>query len=86
MPVLPVLANAMDGPALERISLRRDEDANMAWAIEEDIEGPFGRPLRRRQAWEPKDFDALEPGDAWPYRVQTDVPPWWIPLVPERVA
>jgi len=86
VPVLPVLANAMDGPALERISLRRDEDANMAWAIEEEIEGPFGRPLRRRQAWEPKDFDALEPGDAWPYRVQTDVPPWWIPLVPERVA
>lgn len=86
LPVLPVLANAMDGPALERVSLRRDEDANMAWAVEEEIEGPFGRPLRRRQAWEPKEFDALEPDQAWPYKVQTDVPPWWIPLVPERIG
>jgi len=86
LPILPVLANAMDGPALERVSLRRDEEANMAWAVEEEIEGPFGRPLRRRQVWEPKEFETLENDVPWPYKLQMDVPPWWIPLIPERIG
>ncbi|MCB5200481.1 hypothetical protein LGQ03_14625 [Loktanella sp. TSTF-M6] len=85
LPILPVTAGAMNGPAIETVGFRRDEEANLAWAIEEEIEGPFGLPLRRRQAWEIPDEPVLEDDSAWPYRLQTAVPPWWIPLVPERI-
>lgn len=86
LPVLPVTANAMNGRPLERVSLRRDEEANLAWAVEETIEGPFGAPLRRRQMWQIDEPASLAQDEAWPYRLQTPVPPWWIPLVPERIG
>ena len=87
LPILPVTANAMNGKPLERISMRRDEEANLAWAVEEEIEGAFGRAMRRRQAWEieePAQMDQQK--QAWPYKLQSAVPPWWIPLVPERIG
>lgn len=86
VPVLPVTANTMNGRALERISLRRDEDANLAWAVEEMIEGAFGKALRRRQMWELPDPPASGDDATWPYRLQSQVPPWWIPLIPERLS
>lgn len=87
LPILPVTANVMNGKALERVTLRRDEEANLAWAIEEEIEGSFGRAMRRRQAWEINEPPASESDEApWPYRLQSSVPPWWIPLVPERIG
>lgn len=86
VPVFPVTAGTMNGAALESVSLRRDEEANMGWAIEDEIEGPFGRPLRRRQGWEIEEPKEIAEGQAWPYRLQSPVPPWWIPLVPERIG
>lgn len=85
VPVFPVTANAMNGKALENVILRRDEAANLAWAIETQIEGPFGRPITRRQAWEIDTPEQDDPDAPWPYKLQTAVPPWWVPLVPERI-
>jgi hypothetical protein len=86
LPILPVTANVMNGKVLERVALRRDEEANLAWAIEEEIEGSFGRAMRRRQAWEINEPPPGSDESPWPYRLQSSVPPWWIPLVPERVG
>jgi hypothetical protein len=88
LPILPVVANMMNGRALEKVTLRRDEDANLAWAVEEEVEGAFGRAVRRRSAWQvPQSAEPTAEQEAvWPYRLQTHVPPWWIPLVPERIG
>lgn len=85
--VPPVLASSLDGPAVEHVTFMRDEAANLGWAIEQTIELPTGAPMRRRQQWRDTADPRVAPTgeDApWRYRVQTAVPPWWIPLVPER--
>ena len=83
----PNTASSLDGRPVERVSFVRDEAANLAWAIEELIETATGRPLRRRlQAGLLDRPTAPASGDAWRYRLQTPVPPFWIPLVPEPIA
>ena len=83
----PNTASSLDSRPVERVSFVRDEAANLAWAIEELIETPTGRPLRRRlQAGLLDRPTAPASGDAWRYRLQTPVPPFWIPLVPEPIA
>jgi hypothetical protein len=44
----PALGEVVDGEALERVVLARDEQANLAWAVEEVIEDPLGRGASRR--------------------------------------
>lgn len=87
--VPPVLAQQINGPALERVEFVRDEAANLGWAVEQIIESPGGRPIRRHQVWAtstPRPPDAAETDATWRYRLATDVPPHWIPLLPERVG
>jgi hypothetical protein len=89
--VLPALPDAPHSRPVERVWLVRDEQANLGWAIEQAIELPTGNALRRRQQWRsPRD---ATPGGgrspatgAWQYRLQTPVPPWWVPLMPERTG
>lgn len=45
--VPPSLGSTLHGPDLERVIFGRDEDANLAWAIERLIEGPLGRSVDR---------------------------------------
>lgn len=91
----PVVVSTLSGKPLEQVGFIRDEGANLAWAIEASIEGPTGHPLRRRHLWAlanpPDAKPAREDGadtepnaESWRYRLQTRVPPYWIPLVPER--
>jgi hypothetical protein len=91
--LVPALAAAQNGPPLESVSFVRDEEANLAWAIEERVEIATGGSIRRRllsglsqtPAPEPAaPVEAEEPDAAWHYRLQSPVPPYWIPLVPER--
>jgi hypothetical protein len=85
--VPPSLAGALHGPQLERVALARDEDANLAWAIERIVEGPLGRPIDRASTWAGNDRapSSQQRADAtWWYELETPPPPWWIPLVPER--
>ena len=77
------MVGSLEGPALERVTFTRDENANLAWAIEGEVETAYGRARGRRQEWSPP---ASRPprGDAWAHRLESPVPPHWIPLVPER--
>jgi len=87
----PTLAGGLDGPALERVALTRDEAANLAWGIEHLVEGPLGRAVDRARATPsspatpPRTSQPAAPGDRWRYRLEATAPPWWIPLLPERI-
>lgn len=88
----PTLAGGLDGPVLERVALTRDEGANLAWGIEHLVEGPLGRAVDRAQAFPepspaapPSSGEPAAPGDWWRYRLEATAPPWWVPLLPERI-
>jgi hypothetical protein len=91
--VPPSLAGDLEGPALEQVVFARDEAANLAWGIERLVESSLGRPLDRAEAWfasaAPAGGAAAAAGTAddgvWQYRLEATAPPWWIPLVAERV-
>src|SRR5262249_53720614 len=97
--VAPTLVADLNGPVLEHVLMARDEGANLAWAIERIVEGPLGRGVDRAQAWHAAfpappvaPAPAGEPAPArygeqsWRYRLETTTPPWWIPLVAERIS
>ncbi len=83
--VAPTLPMNLHGPTLEEVLLRRDEIANLAWAIERTVPGAVGRPVDRT-ATSPTDTDGIDgQADAqapYVYRLATDVPDHWFPLVP----
>jgi hypothetical protein len=75
------------GEPLERIALARDELANLAWAIEGEVTDDRGRRLDRRDRWLANAPEPPEPTGELPvYQVQTVVPDYWLPLVPQLVA
>ncbi len=88
--VAPVAPDGERGPLLERVDLRRDEMANLAWAVERRFEGPAGRPVERRADGAPFRAEAAgspppADGGTWRFRVASAVPPHWMPLVPVRL-
>jgi len=87
------------GPVLERVALTRDEGANLVWAVEGLVEGLMGRGVERAQAWytaQPAKPEPSRPGRSkatrkyenqwWRYQLESPVPPWWIPFLPERIS
>ena len=80
----PVAAATLSGTALEEIWFLRDELANLAWAVEQTVPGRSGDP--RARASEPPPPRPTWPDDLDPdervYRLQSQVPAHWIPLVP----
>lgn len=80
----PTAAAAVTGEALEDVLFLRDEQANMAWAIEEVVQGRSGDPRRRSGEPQPEPDpwpEGLDPNERV-YRLQSRVPGHWIPLVP----
>ena len=80
----PTAAGTMTGRALEEVLFLRDEQANMAWAIERFVQGRSGDPRDRSGERQPEPDpwpDGLEPNERV-YRLQSHVPGHWIPLVP----
>lgn len=83
----PVVHSTEEGHVLEHVEFRRDEMANLAWAIERRVESRAGRTVDRLA---PRTPPAVEPDhddnpDRWRYRLSTDVPDHWVPLVPVRI-
>ena len=76
---------SLHGRALENVVFLRDESANMAWAIEKQVEARSGDP-RNRGDERPATIarPLLRPGAELSYELETTVPPNWIPLVPVR--
>ena len=85
--LLAATASLLEGRSIERTQLRRDEGANVAWAVERLIEGPDGRPIDRDAEWRTqRPLPPTPPEDSatWQYRLESTVPPHWVPLVPVR--
>jgi hypothetical protein len=84
----PTLAASLQGRDVEEVLLLRDEAANLAWAIERATEGEDGRPADRAQAAyesaSPAPAPAVPPSRL-PYRLRTDPPQHWFPLLPQRM-
>ena len=86
--VAPALASSLQGRAIEEVLLLRDEMANMAWAVERSVEGAHGLPMDRAAAEYARRRDPAPPSaaaDTLAYRLRTDVPQHWLPLLPQRL-
>jgi len=83
----PVVATVEQSRPLESVEFRRDEIANLAWAIERRVESQAGRPVDREAGRSTSAADSRDAvGDDWRYRLSTDVPDHWVPLVPVRIT
>jgi hypothetical protein len=88
----PTLGSARQtGALLEDVRFKRDEMANMTWAIEHQTANGLGRPMLGHErsfsgfAGTPSP-PGVPPENAPPvrYQVQTEVPPHWIPFLPVK--
>jgi hypothetical protein len=73
------------GITLEEVRFLRDDTANMAWAIEASTTGALGDLVLADASAKPDDTPASPPTAGLRYRVRTDVPAHWIPLLPVSV-
>jgi hypothetical protein len=84
----PAAAGVLDADPVEDVLLLRDESANLAWAVERLVERPAGGVLDRYEEYQERIAALPEPplGQAGVprYRLGSDVPHYWIPLVPEQ--
>jgi hypothetical protein len=80
--VLPGERGEVGGP-LELLGLARDELANLAWAVQHRYTDGRGEAVDRRDRWTAIAPDPVPPGGLPAYGVQTVVPDYWFPLVPE---
>ena len=64
--------------------------ANLAWAVERRVADEAGRAVDRHERYLREEEETVAPGvEALPegrlrYRVASPVPPYWLPLVPQR--
>lgn len=89
----PSLLKTLESKPIEEVLFLRDEMANMAWAVERLIESPSERPLNRYDAYiEQQRRRELETPASSPksgvlrYRLESEVPDYWIPLLPTLVG
>lgn len=83
----PTLVERVESDPVETVELSRDEAANVAWAVETAVEGGVGQARNR-------DEEVAGAEDTTPvatsedaevaYRLATDVPDNWFPLLPRR--
>jgi hypothetical protein len=87
----PSLLSSLANRPIEEVLFLRDEMANLAWAVERVIESPVEGPLnrfddyqeqqRRRELQTPAPATA---SDTLRYRLATEVPEYWVPLMPVK--
>lgn len=82
--LLPATNTIEQGRPLERIAFRRDEMANLAWAIERVVPGPMGQGLQNTTSW-PEPPPATAPS-VWRFELGTPIPRHWYPMVPVRLT
>ncbi|MDQ5821818.1 MAG: hypothetical protein M3540_10285, partial [Actinomycetota bacterium] len=92
----PTLAASLSSRPIEEVVFIRDELANLGWAVERVVPGPSGRRVDRHEAWQDArwrlDDATSQPAapvatgarPASAYRLGSEVPNYWIPLVPEQ--
>ena len=90
----PSLLKSLESRPIEEVLFLRDEMANLAWAVERLIESPAERPLNRFEAYleqkRRREREAAEEissaAEPLRYRLSTEIPDYWIPLMPVRVG
>jgi len=92
----PSLPASLESSAVDVVSMMRDEMANVAWAVESLVRDDAGRRLDRYSRWAARRAEALEAAEAAVgadaaapadplYRVTSEVPDHWFPLLPEQL-
>jgi hypothetical protein len=81
----PSLLRALGSRPLEECLFMRDEMANMAWAVEHVVQGPVEQRLSPAAEPDPPQSELRAPSAIPRYRLATDVPSNWIPLLPQRM-
>ena len=90
----PSLLNSIESRPVEEVLFLRDEMANLAWAVERLIEAAAEHPLNRFETYLKKQRrnelgtadKAASAAGPLRYRLSTEIPDYWIPLVPARVG
>ncbi len=90
----PSLPASLESAPVDVVSLLRDEMANVAWAVESLVRDDQGRRLDRFARWTTRRDEALRAaeaagardGEVALYRVTSDVPDHWFPMLPEQLA
>ena len=88
----PSLLKSLESRPIEEVLFLRDEMANLAWAVERLIESPAEGQLNRFEAYlekkrlrEPETVENSSPGvGPLHYHLATEIPDYWIPLMPVR--
>jgi hypothetical protein len=81
----PTILQPLDGPVLEEVVLLRDEQANLAWAVERRLESPLEVGVDTAgDAIDNEPPQPASPLDVPIYRLAAVVPAHWIPLLPTR--
>ena len=82
----PSLLKTIDSRPLEEVLFMRDEMANMAWAVEHVVQGAIENRLEPGAVPDAPQATLPTPSGLPQYRLATDVPVNWTPLLPQRVA
>ncbi|WP_134741607.1 hypothetical protein [Nocardioides sp. 503] len=82
----PAVPHSLESRPTDVVMLLRDEMANVAWAVEGVIEDDHGKPLDRFAAWAARETQAIPEITRPTYRVDSEVPDHWFPLLPEQLA
>jgi hypothetical protein len=82
----PSLLKTIDSRPLEEVLLMRDEMANMAWAVEHVVQGAIENRLEPGALPDAPQTTLPTASGLPEYRLATDVPVNWTPLLPQRVA
>jgi hypothetical protein len=82
----PSLLKTIDSRPLEEVLFMRDEMANIAWAVEHVVEGAIENRLEPGAVPDPPQTTLPTPSALPRYRLATDVPVNWTPLLPQRVT
>ena len=82
----PSLLKAIDSRPLEEVLFMRDEMANIAWAVEHVVQGAIENRLEPGAVPDAPQTTLPAPSALPRYRLATDVPVNWTPLLPQRVT
>lgn len=87
--LLPATVDTLEGLPVESVELARDEMANVVWAIEKRVQGNAGDAMDRKFEAQRLSFRQefklsadMEPTPQLLYRLATEVPSHWLPLLP----
>jgi hypothetical protein len=80
----PSIVKNIEGRSLEEVLFLRDEMANLAWAVEQAVQGGVEQRVDANVGPNGSTAPADAPAAAPLYRLATDVPANWMPLLPQR--